>query len=95
MSYISWDPIPPALAEDWNGFSLIVDDVERFVGTALNYTLASLDWNVEHFFRLAVSALLVVAYLLVLTACPSILVCNVVSERWHKWRLYTSRYDLS
>jgi len=52
-SYITWDPIPPALAEDWNGFSLIVDDVERFVGMALNYSLASLDWNVEHFFRLA------------------------------------------
>ncbi|KAF9518262.1 hypothetical protein BS47DRAFT_1422829 [Hydnum rufescens UP504] len=54
-SYITWDPISPILrsTEGWNGFSLIVDDVERYVGTALNYTLASLDWNVVHFFRLA------------------------------------------
>jgi len=48
---IHWEP----LIDGWDGFALLVDDVERYVGTALNFSLASLDQNLPHFFRLAVS----------------------------------------
>jgi len=44
---------PPTL--DWEGFALLVDDVERYVGPALNFSLANLNASVPHFFRLAVS----------------------------------------
>ena len=58
---IFWDAIPAALAasEGWDGFALLVDDVERYVGTALNYSLAALQEGLPHFFRLAVSPLLI------------------------------------
>ncbi|KAI6031620.1 hypothetical protein BKA83DRAFT_4203028 [Pisolithus microcarpus] len=51
---IFWSSIPSALVtEGWNGFSLLVDDVERYAGNALNYSLAGLDAGLPHFFRLA------------------------------------------
>ncbi|PIL31566.1 hypothetical protein GSI_06268 [Ganoderma sinense ZZ0214-1] len=48
---IFWSPLPAN--ESWDGFALLVDDVERFVGTALNYSLAALQPGIIHFFRLA------------------------------------------
>ena len=48
---IFWNEFP----EGWDGFALLVDDVERYVGTALNYSLSALDPDLIHFFRLAVS----------------------------------------
>jgi hypothetical protein len=39
----------------WDGFSLLVDDVERYVGDALNYSLGGLQAGIPHFFRIAVS----------------------------------------
>ena len=48
---IFWD----SLIDGWDGFALLVDDVQRYGGTALNYSLASLDASLPHFFRLAVS----------------------------------------
>ena len=48
---ISWDP----LIDGWDGFALLVDDVQRYAGSALNFSLASLDASIPHFFRLAVS----------------------------------------
>ncbi|EIN14083.1 hypothetical protein PUNSTDRAFT_59668 [Punctularia strigosozonata HHB-11173 SS5] len=46
---ISWAP-PDG---DWDGFNLLVDDVERYSGAALNYSLAALQEGIPHFFRLA------------------------------------------
>ena len=34
---------------------MLIDDVERFRGTATNFSLALLDQSLPHFFRLAVS----------------------------------------
>ena len=51
---IFWNPLPDA-SEGWDGFALLVDDVERYVGAALNFSLASLQAGIPHFFRLAVS----------------------------------------
>ncbi|KAI0932031.1 hypothetical protein AcW1_000727 [Taiwanofungus camphoratus] len=51
---IFWDALPDA-SEGWTGFSLLIDDVERYVGSALNFSLASLQPGLPHFFRLAVS----------------------------------------
>ncbi|TFK56958.1 LCCL domain-containing protein [Heliocybe sulcata] len=48
---LSWAPIPDG--ESWDGFALLVDDVERYVGTALNYSLAGLQAGLPHFFRVA------------------------------------------
>ncbi|KAG2075054.1 hypothetical protein BDR04DRAFT_1006368 [Suillus decipiens] len=51
---ISWNGMPTAIAtQGWNGFALLVDDVEVYVGTALNYSLAALEAGLPHFFRLA------------------------------------------
>ena len=50
---IFWNPLPDG--ENWDGFALLVDDVERYVGSALNYSLAALQPGIIHFFRLAVS----------------------------------------
>lgn len=50
---IFWNAITDTA--DWDGFALLVDDVERYVGTALNFSLASLQAGIPHFFRLAVS----------------------------------------
>lgn len=53
---ISWHGMPNAIAtQGWNGFALLVDDVEVYAGTALNYSLAALEAGLPHFFRLAVS----------------------------------------
>ena len=49
-----WDRLPPG-GDGWDGFSLLIDDVERFRGTATNFSLALLDQGLPHFFRLAVS----------------------------------------
>ncbi|KAJ6519665.1 hypothetical protein C8R45DRAFT_952282 [Mycena sanguinolenta] len=49
---ISWDPPPPG----WDGFSLLVDDVERYVGSALNFSLAAFDPTLLHYFRLALTS---------------------------------------
>jgi hypothetical protein len=48
---IFWDP----LIDGWDGFALLIDDVQRYAGSALNFSLASLDATLPHFFRLAVS----------------------------------------
>jgi len=48
---IFWAPLPSG--ENWDGFALLVDDVERYVGTGLNYSLAALQSGLPHFFRLA------------------------------------------
>ncbi|TBU62056.1 hypothetical protein BD310DRAFT_811851 [Dichomitus squalens] len=48
---IFWNSIPDG--ENWDGFALLVDDVERYVGSALNYSLAALQPGIIHFFRLA------------------------------------------
>lgn len=48
---ISW-AAPP---DGWDGFALLVDDVERYVGSALNFSLAAFESGIPHFFRLAVS----------------------------------------
>ena len=50
---VSWAPLPAT--GGWDGFSLIVDDVERYTGTALNFSLAALQSGLPHFLRLAVS----------------------------------------
>jgi hypothetical protein len=50
---INWGP----LVSGWDSFVLLVDDVVRYVGPALNYSLSALDVTVPHFFRLAVSKL--------------------------------------
>jgi hypothetical protein len=48
---ITWDALP----DGWDGFELLIDDVERYVGSALNFSLASLNASIPHYFRLAVS----------------------------------------
>ncbi|KAI9513039.1 hypothetical protein F5148DRAFT_1145635 [Russula earlei] len=48
---ISWSPLPSG--QSWDGFMLLVDDVERYVGPGLNYSLAALQSGLPHFFRLA------------------------------------------
>uniref|UniRef100_A0A0W0FGN8 LCCL domain-containing protein n=1 Tax=Moniliophthora roreri TaxID=221103 RepID=A0A0W0FGN8_MONRR len=49
---ITWDAFP----EGWDGFSLLVDDVERYVGDALNFSLAAFNASIPHFFRLALTS---------------------------------------
>ncbi|KAJ8594851.1 hypothetical protein M405DRAFT_760088 [Rhizopogon salebrosus TDB-379] len=54
---ITWANISTNIAnEGWNGFALLVDDVEVYVGAALNYSLAALEVGLPHFFRLAYAA---------------------------------------
>ncbi|CAL1695530.1 unnamed protein product [Somion occarium] len=48
---IFWNPLPDG--EGFDGFALLVDDVERYIGAALNYSLAALQEGIPHFFRLA------------------------------------------
>ncbi|KDQ63414.1 hypothetical protein JAAARDRAFT_29445 [Jaapia argillacea MUCL 33604] len=48
---IFWQSLPSG--ESWDGFALLIDDVERYAGTALNYSLNGLMTGVPHFFRLA------------------------------------------
>ncbi|KAK0456655.1 hypothetical protein EV421DRAFT_1697809 [Armillaria borealis] len=49
---IAWDSLPAG----WDGFALLVDDVERYVGTALNFSLAAFNQSLPHFFRLALTS---------------------------------------
>ncbi|KAF7310791.1 LCCL domain-containing protein [Mycena chlorophos] len=49
---ISWNPPPPG----WDGFALLVDDVERYLGSALNFSLAAFNPSIPHFIRLALTA---------------------------------------
>lgn len=42
------------LPEGWDGFALLVDDVERYIGTDINFSLAAFNSTLPHFFRLAV-----------------------------------------
>ncbi|KAI0040436.1 hypothetical protein FA95DRAFT_869752 [Auriscalpium vulgare] len=37
----------------WDGFALLIDDVERYVGGAFSYSLSALEVGLPHFFRLA------------------------------------------
>lgn len=53
---LRWDDFPANNVDGWNGFALLIDDVERFAGNALNFSLAALNASVPHFFRLAVSS---------------------------------------
>lgn len=53
---IAWDPLPDP-SQGWDGFALLVDDVERYIGSGLNFSLASLKEGIPHFFRLAVRIL--------------------------------------
>lgn len=46
-----WDAVPEELAESWDGFGLIVDDVLRYEGTATNFSIAGLDARIPHYFR--------------------------------------------
>jgi len=50
---LTWEPILESDRHLWAGFSLLIDDVERYVGLATNYSLAALDASLPHFFRLA------------------------------------------
>ncbi|QRW05003.1 LCCL domain protein [Ceratobasidium sp. AG-Ba] len=52
---IAWNAISAELtnSEGWNGFSLLVDDVQRLAGQSLSYSLAELQTGIPHFFRLA------------------------------------------
>jgi hypothetical protein len=51
---IQWAALPDN--GTWDGFALLVDDVERFAGTALEFSLAAFDAALPHFFRLALTA---------------------------------------
>lgn len=46
---ISWG----GLQKGWDGFALLIDDVERYAGPALNYSLLWLEEGLPHFIRLA------------------------------------------
>ncbi|KAL5641463.1 hypothetical protein ACGC1H_001819 [Rhizoctonia solani] len=52
---INWDVISSELSdsEGWNGFSLLVDDVQRLADDSISYSLSGLQAGVTHFFRLA------------------------------------------
>lgn len=50
-----WEGLP-SNSDAWDGFSLLIDDVERFRGVATNFSLALLDQALPHFFRLAFTA---------------------------------------
>lgn len=52
---ISWASLPDT---SWDGFAVLIDDVEKYVGPALNYSLSWLEDGLPHFFRLAVRDLL-------------------------------------
>jgi hypothetical protein len=49
-----WEALP-SNSDGWDGFSLLIDDVERFRGTATSFSLVLLNQSLPHFFRLAVS----------------------------------------
>jgi hypothetical protein len=58
---IAWNALP----DGWDGFALLVDDVERYVGNALSFSLAAFDPSLPHFFRLAVSDFKLISYTLI------------------------------
>ncbi|KAF9527813.1 hypothetical protein CPB83DRAFT_894993 [Crepidotus variabilis] len=41
------------LLDSWDGFALLIDDVERYAGAALEFSLSALDPGIPHFFRVA------------------------------------------
>ncbi|KAH8835885.1 hypothetical protein DL96DRAFT_1732991 [Flagelloscypha sp. PMI_526] len=47
--FVFWEE----LSGDWDGFSVLVDDVERYVGTATNLSMAAFAAGVPHFIRIA------------------------------------------
>ncbi|CDZ98196.1 LCCL domain [Phaffia rhodozyma] len=53
---VAWEPIPADLVNVWDGFSLLLNDVERFVGVGTNYTATALNISAPYFFRLAYQA---------------------------------------
>lgn len=50
---LQWARLPNS---DWDGFVLLVDDVERYAGDALNFSLSVFNDTLPHFFRLALSS---------------------------------------
>lgn len=50
---VSWSPIPTDLADAWDGFALLVNDVLRYTGSATNYSLSGLRPDIPYYFRLA------------------------------------------
>ena len=46
-----WNAAPDNHSE----FALLIDDVERYIGPAVNFSMAWLNTSIPHFFRLAVS----------------------------------------
>ena len=62
-----------------------MDDVEQYVGSGLNYSIAALDRSIVHFFRLAVSSV-------VLAPCNFYTerVLRIVPEEGDERRLYES-----
>ena len=55
---IGFAAVPSNLTGSWDGYSLLVDDVERYAGSATNYTIAAslLQAGIPHFLRLAYTA---------------------------------------
>ena len=53
---MSWDAIPQELANSWDGFNLLVNDVLRYSGSGTNYSLAGLRTDVPYYLRLAYNA---------------------------------------
>ena len=51
---LRWAPLPDN--STWDGFSLLVDDVERYVGPAMEFSLALFDPLLPHFFRIALTS---------------------------------------
>jgi len=51
---VSWGPIPDD-GNQWDTFSLMIDDVERLLANATNFSLAGLQEELPHYFRLAYS----------------------------------------
>lgn len=48
---IAWAAIPTDLVGQWDGFALIVDDVLAWTGIATNFSIASLNATLPHYFR--------------------------------------------
>jgi hypothetical protein len=56
--FLRWEAPP---GEPWDGFSLLVDDVQKYAGNLTSFALKGLDASIPHFFRLAVSISLSIA----------------------------------
>ncbi|KAF5323470.1 hypothetical protein D9611_005772 [Ephemerocybe angulata] len=50
---LKWAPLPQDAESLWSGFALLVDDIERYAGTGLEFALGGLNASIPHFFRLA------------------------------------------